>query len=155
VVQVTSLECGGCISASTSLSLSIEGVCSELVQVGWFRFNGEWPRVCTGDLYSYALGIALLNLSSGSLTAKAIETKARGNIGAYIEGKQDPIEWKQTPRSILDAENDNEELRSGLLHKGSCTSRLALRFPGKPYPKPNFRCTVSSVTCQVSRVTVR
>jgi hypothetical protein len=51
VVQVTALECGGCISASTSLSLSIEGVCSELVQARWFRFSRKRvARVCTGDL---------------------------------------------------------------------------------------------------------
>jgi hypothetical protein len=39
VVQVTSPECRGRISASTSLSLSIEGVCSELVQTLCFRFS--------------------------------------------------------------------------------------------------------------------
>jgi len=39
VVQVTSLESGGSISASTSLSLSIEGVCSELVHTPWFRLS--------------------------------------------------------------------------------------------------------------------
>jgi hypothetical protein len=51
VVQVTSLECGGCISASTSLSLSIEGVCSELVQMLCFRFSrGGVARVRTGHL---------------------------------------------------------------------------------------------------------
>src|SRR6266404_786741 len=48
VVQV---ECGGCISASTSLSLSIEGVCSELVQTRCFRFSrGGVARVSTGHL---------------------------------------------------------------------------------------------------------
>jgi len=51
VVQVTSLEWGGCISASTSLSLSIEGVCSELVQTLCFRFSrGGVARVRTGHL---------------------------------------------------------------------------------------------------------
>ena len=51
MVQVTSLEWGGYISASTSLSLSIEGVCSELVQTLCFRFSrGGVARVSTGHL---------------------------------------------------------------------------------------------------------
>src|SRR5260221_8118626 len=51
VVQVTSLECGGRISASTSLSLLIEGVCSELVQTRCFRFSrGRVARLSTGHL---------------------------------------------------------------------------------------------------------
>ena len=39
MAQVTLLECGGRISASTLLSLSIEGVCSELVQTLCFWFS--------------------------------------------------------------------------------------------------------------------
>ena len=51
MVQVTSLECGGGISASTSLSLSIEGLCNDLVQARWLRFlRRRVARVCTGDL---------------------------------------------------------------------------------------------------------
>jgi hypothetical protein len=49
VVQVTSLECGGRISASISLPLSIEKVCSELVQTLCFRFSrGRAARFSTG-----------------------------------------------------------------------------------------------------------
>jgi hypothetical protein len=79
--------------------------------VNWFRcdgfgFNaGELARVCTVDFTLICIGHCVVKTClHGSLSAKAIETKARGNIGAYIEGKQDPVEWKQTPRSILDAE---------------------------------------------------
>jgi hypothetical protein len=51
VVQVISMEGGGCISASASLSLSIEGVCSELVQALCLRFSrGRVARVSTGHL---------------------------------------------------------------------------------------------------------
>ena len=50
MVQVTSPERGGCISASTSLSLSI-GVCSDLVQTLWsWLSRRRVARVCTGDL---------------------------------------------------------------------------------------------------------
>jgi hypothetical protein len=63
VVQLTSLECGGCISASTSLSLSIEGVCSD-----WFRrcafgsHAGEWLALALAILVLFALRIALSRL---------------------------------------------------------------------------------------------
>ena len=51
MVQVTSLECGGRISARTSWSLSIEGVCSALAQTRWFRFSPERAaRISTGHL---------------------------------------------------------------------------------------------------------
>ena len=51
MVPVTSLECGGRISARTSLSLSIEGVCSALAQTRWFRFSpGRAARISNGHL---------------------------------------------------------------------------------------------------------
>ena len=50
MLQVTSPECGGSISISTPLSLSIEGVCSELAHARWFRLSpGRVARVSTGD----------------------------------------------------------------------------------------------------------
>jgi hypothetical protein len=42
VLQVTSPESGGPISAWSSSSLSIEGVCSELVQALWSRLSRGW-----------------------------------------------------------------------------------------------------------------
>jgi len=69
VVQVTSLECRGCISASTSLSLSIEGVCSELVQTlcSWFS-RGEWRAFAMVIVLALVPGIALLKLVIWVLT---------------------------------------------------------------------------------------
>jgi hypothetical protein len=50
MLQVTSLWSGGSISACSSLSLSIEGVCSELARTRWFRFSpGRVARISTGD----------------------------------------------------------------------------------------------------------
>ena len=49
MLQVTSLWSAGSISAGSSLSLSIEGVCSDLVQARWSRFSrGRVARVSTG-----------------------------------------------------------------------------------------------------------
>ena len=63
MVQVTSLECGGCISASTLLSLSIEGVCSELVQTLCFRFSrGGVLALALAILVLFALRIVLSRL---------------------------------------------------------------------------------------------
>ncbi len=39
-----------------------------------------------------------------------------GTIGAYMEDETGPYRMEQTPRSILDVENDIEELRSWLPH---------------------------------------
>jgi hypothetical protein len=69
--------------------------------------------------------------------------------------KQDPIERKQTPRSILNAENDNGEPRSGLLYKIAAPPVWRYVSLENFTPSRVLHCTVSSVTCQVSRVTVR
>jgi hypothetical protein len=69
VRQVTSAESGDPISACSSLSLSIEGVCSELVQTLWSRLSRGWvARVSNGHLLALVPGIALLKLFIWLLT---------------------------------------------------------------------------------------
>jgi hypothetical protein len=68
--------------------------------VNWFRHDafgshvGERLALAMVILLSFALGIALSNLSSGSLHTNATQTKARTkarrSIGAYAEDKTGP-----------------------------------------------------------------
>ena len=64
MLQVTLLESKSPISACPSLSLSIEGVCSELVLARWFRFS-RWrvAHVCTGD-FTHICAVHCLNKAS-------------------------------------------------------------------------------------------
>ena len=84
MVQVTSLECRGCISASTSLSLSIEGVCSELVHSLCFRFSrGGVARVSTGHLSLICL---TYRPSKTRLLVPSTQTRQRRERGRKREG---------------------------------------------------------------------
>jgi len=61
VLQVTSPEAGGPISACSPLSLSIEGVCSELVQTLWSRLSRGWvPRISNGHFTRARAGYCLI-----------------------------------------------------------------------------------------------
>jgi hypothetical protein len=63
VVQMTSPEFGSLISACSSLSLSIEGVCSERVQKLWSFHPTEWLALAVVILMALVPGIALLRLA--------------------------------------------------------------------------------------------
>ena len=117
MVQVTSLECGGCISASSSLSLLIEGVCSELVQTRCFRFSrGRVASISTGHLSLIRLTYRPVKTC---LLASCTQTRRRRKRGRKREGVLART-WriKRTDRAEanagvdVDVENDKGELRS-------------------------------------------
>ena len=64
MLQVTLLESKSPISVCSSLSLAIEGVCSELALARWFRFSrGRVAHDCSGD-FTHICAMHCLNKAS-------------------------------------------------------------------------------------------
>jgi hypothetical protein len=131
VVQVTSLESGGSISASTSLSLSIEGVCSELVHTLWFRFSrGCVARVSNGHFSVIRVMHCLIKTCLLVPYTQTGCRRKREGVSARTWGINRTLSKGSKCRSQV--ETDNEELRLALLPRVSRTSRAL----GSPLLEP-------------------